>query len=206
MQLRRPLMFVCAFLVMSAAAVPVSADPIPPPPQFRAIWPNGIDGGCYLYPSHINVSVYQTVSYQNDDELTRTVTQREGFWSFSAAPGEEVDLVMATAGLFAERCDDSSYSHHVGVKVSAVNRSRTPSFGVRWAIPTASSAYRYDVRYRIRGSDAFEPWFTGTVSRSAKFYGTAGTIYQFSARTHDTARGVSTPWSPVKTVRVADPS
>jgi hypothetical protein len=196
--MRRPVALLSVVAAILGTGIP-SAHATPPPPKHFAVAPIPYVAGCTITPN-ATVVIGQEVVWTSYSDVTRTVTQREGFWDFDIGAHTKLHLRMHSAGTFREKCDQGPYKHVIKVPVRAPAKTNSSSFTVRWARSASPSGVRYSVRYFV-GYTGFQIWKSGTGLRSATFHGAHGKTYYFEGRS--IRSGKKTDWSPMMAVEVS---
>lgn len=188
------------FAAVILGTVNASAD-IPAPSPTIDIVP-GDSGVCYFHNvlSYISVG-NQIVTWNNETDVARTVTQREGLFGFTVGVGGRVDLIMHSAGSLLQQCDGGQFYSPIPVAPVAPRYTSNARFTVTWADSSAPSTNLYTVQYRIGKTGEWKAWKTRVPGRSAPFNGVHGKTYQFRALTR-TSSTAYTDFGPQRTVTV----
>jgi plastocyanin len=154
-----------------------------------------------------------TVRWRNEDQDLHNIVSVQGFWR---SPDLELGdtysrtQVFLSAGTYPYVCtrhpgDDEQPGETGAVRV----RLKAPStasgpFTLRWSSLSSTPTNRsFDVEKRAPGSSRWVALKTGTTSRSMSLSPVRTGTWSYRARTNRVIAGVSSGWSPVKSVTVS---
>ena len=158
----------------------------------------------------VTVSVVQgtTVKWSNEDNTVHNVVSLQGFWhspDFALGGTYSQTTAFLSAGSYVYRC-----THHSGMIGTVRVRLKAPTsasgaFTLRWSSLSSTPSNRsFDVQKKAPGtSSTWVALRTNTTSRSMSLNPVRNGTWRYRARTNRVLAGVSSGWSPVKSVTVS---
>jgi len=157
-------------------------------------------------PTPVTVVQGTTVEWVNtDSEHQHNSTSNQGFWkSPNLSLDQRFSAVFANAGRFAYHCTiHTSLKGTVVVPVKASGTSRS-GWKLRWSSLSVVPASRsFDVQVKAPGTTTWRWFKIDTRAATAFFNPRAVGSWKVRARTDNRNTGMSSGWSPARSVRIS---